>query len=273
MSTLELGIVSDEIAPDFREAVSYGLKWGISRYELRMLKSGRIPHVNKEEVDEICALIDRHELTITAVSPGLFKLPVSDQAGITHELEVVLPETIEFARKVGSSLIIVFGFQSDSTDLLNQRKKAAEIIRKAAEMVGEASMMLAVENEPGFLCDTGKNTARFIEQVAHPALRSNWDPCNSYGTDEIPFPEGYESVGKYIVNVHAKDTKLGALVKCLPLGEGKIDWPGQIKALLDDRIVDHITIETHCLPLIEQSEKNVHYLKNLLARLSDEELT
>ncbi len=264
MSSLEIGIASDEISPDFKEAIHYGLGWGIKKYEIRVLKSGRIPKADKDEVDEVCDLIKEHDLEITAVSPGIFKLPVSDESGLQHEIDVLLPQTIEFAKKVGSSLIIVFGFKQDDSPLEKQRDEAIEIVKKAAKIVSAANMTLAIENEPGFLCDTGKNTARFIERVDHPAVKSNWDPCNSFGTDELPFPDGYEAIKKHIVNVHAKDTKLGGLVECLPLGEGVIDWPGQVKALLRDQIVQHITIETHCLPLIKQSEKNVRYLKNLL---------
>ena len=42
---LALGIVSDEIATDFRTAVGHGLSWGITRYEIRCLVSGRVPEV------------------------------------------------------------------------------------------------------------------------------------------------------------------------------------------------------------------------------------
>ncbi len=269
MSTLELGIASDEISSDFNEAVQYGLKWGIKKYEIRVLKSGRIPEVDEQEIEEVLKTINKHALTITAVSPGLFKLPVSDP-GIDHELEVLLPKTIEFAKRVNSNMIIVFGFKSDGTDIEAQRTKGVEIMKRAAKIVEKENMMIAIENEPGFVCDTGTNTAKFIERVGHPLVRSNWDPCNSYGADEQVYPDGYQAIKKYIVNVHAKDTKLGGLVKCLPLGEGIIDWPGQIEALLNDQVVKHITIETHCLPLVEQSEKNVHYLKQLLAKLGAE---
>ena len=31
---IELGIVSDEICPDFREAVELGMGWGITRFEI-----------------------------------------------------------------------------------------------------------------------------------------------------------------------------------------------------------------------------------------------
>jgi hypothetical protein len=48
------------------------------------------------------------------------------------------------------------------------------------------------------------------------------------------------------------------------VGEGNIDWQGQVQALVRDRIVRHITIETHCHPLVENSQKNVQVLRKML---------
>ena len=116
----------------------------------------------------------------------------------------------------------------------------------------------------GFWCDTGKNTHHVITTAAHSSLGANWDPCNAYGTDERPYPEGYEAVKDTIVNVHAKDTNKGALIQCVPIGAGAIDWRGQIAALLHDGIVGHVTIETHCLPLIDNSRHNVEILRQYI---------
>jgi sugar phosphate isomerase/epimerase len=125
-------------------------------------------------------------------------------------------------------------------------------------------MKLAVENEPGFWCDTGKNTAGIIRRAGAGALGANWDPCNAFGTPELPYPEGYEAVRDVMFNVHAKDTLEGALIQCVPIGEGVIDWSGQVSALLRDRPVGHITIETHCHPLVGNSKRNVETLVRLM---------
>jgi sugar phosphate isomerase/epimerase len=136
---------------------------------------------------------------------------------------------------------------------------------RAAETAGMHGVTIIIENEPGFWCDSGANTATLIETVDSPFLKANWDPCNGYGTSERPFPEGYESVKKHIANVHVKDTKEGSLIRCVPVGEGALDWKGQMEALVRDQLVRHVTIETHCLPLVECSKKNVDTLRTYLA--------
>jgi len=270
---LELGIVSDEITPSFRDAVRHATGWGITRFEIRCLSSGRVPDVDAAEWEDLLRVRQEHGLTITALSPGIFKHPLSKQAEIERELHDVLPRTMAMARQCGARLIIVFGFQRGPGETPAGDAAAVGFLRRAAEAAAREELTLAVENEPGFHCDTGANTRRIIRDVGSPALGANWDPCNAYGTAEVPYPEGYEALKPVIVNVHAKDTRKGALIQCVPIGDGAIDWNGQIQALLRDRIVGHITIETHCLPLVEQSEKNVRVLRALMERVSNSNIS
>jgi sugar phosphate isomerase/epimerase len=261
---LHLGIVSDEIDPDFRVAVQHGMEWGITRYELRCLVSGRVPRVDAHEMDAVASLVKSTGAQITALSPGIFKAHVADAATIEEELRTVLPATLEMAQRLDSRMVIVFGFQRQMGEPADNRHRVVEYMHRAAELAHAAGIRIAVENEPGFWCDTGKNTHGIITTVGHAAFGANWDPCNAYGTDEIPYPVGYDALKDVIINVHAKDTIKGSLIQCIPIGAGAIDWKGQIHALLRDRIVSHVTIETHCHPLVENSRHNVDILRNYM---------
>lgn len=263
---LPLGIVSDEISPGFRDALRHGLSWGITKYEIRCLATGRVPGVEPAEWSDLLLAVKQHGVAITALSPGIFKHTLLQTEELERELADVLPRTIVMARECGAPLIIVFGFKRLPDEPADHHVIAVDYLRRAAEIAGRAGVTIAIENEPGFHCDTGAHTRRMIEEVGSTALGANWDPCNAYGTDEVPFPDGYETMKPVIVNVHAKDTIAGSLIQCVPIGEGAIDWKGQMRALMHDRIVGHVTIETHCLPLVEQSEKNVRMLRRLMER-------
>ena len=271
MKPIALGIVTDEVSTDFNEAVHHSLGWGISIFEIRVLKSGRIPAVDAGELREIKSLAKSNNLRISALSPGIFKLPVSQTAGLESELKSTLPKTLELARDLGASMVIVFGFQREQNESPGNFQRAVDFMGRAAAMAQKDGVRLVVENEPGFWCDSGVNTAKMIEAVNSPSLRANWDPCNGYGTAEKPYPAGYESIKQFIANVHVKDTKEGALIRCVPVGEGALDWKGQLEAIVRDEIVNHVTIETHCLPLVEKSKQNVdtlrHYLSEIYSRL------
>lgn len=267
MPPLDLGIVSDEISQDFQEALQYGRQWGIRIFEIRCLKSGRVPDVDPEEFRAVLDLVRKHQVTVTALSPGIFKHPLSEHQALERELSETLPKTLEMAGQLGARLVIVFGFQRQPNEPEERRDVALDFLRRAAERAEREGMKLAIENEPGFWCDSGKNTARMIRDVGSRALGANWDPCNGYGTDELPFPDGYRAVRDVTLNVHVKDTLEGALIKCVPVGEGVIDWRGQLEDIVREKIVGHVTIETHCLPLIEKSRQNVETLRRYLREI------
>lgn len=267
MNQLSLGFVSDEISPDFREAARHAKGWGVSLFELRVLKSGRVPAIDAAELKDVFTVVENEHLRITALSPGIFKHPLSKSSELKRELEETLPQTLDLAKKFNASLVIVFGFQREANEAAGNFARVVDFMNQAAEEAEQVGITLAIENEPGFWCDSGSNTARLIQAVDSPALRANWDPCNGYGTPETPFPDGYEAIKRFIANVHVKDTKKGALIECVPVGEGVIDWKGQLQALLRDQIVKHVTIETHCLPLVEKSKQNVEALRKYLEEL------
>ncbi len=261
---LELGIVSDEVAADFRTAVRHGLSWGITRYEIRCLASGRVPEVNGQEWDDVLAAVREHGLAITALSPGIMKHSLDREDELEREIRETLPRTIDMAGTCGARMIIVFGVQKRTPEREGDHARVVGLLGRAAETAARAGITLAVENEPGFHCDTGAATRKIVDEVGSRAFGANWDPCNAFGTDEVPYPDGYAALKGVIVNVHAKDTARGSLIQCVPIGDGAIDWAGQIRALVRDRIVPHVTIETHCLPLVEQSGKNVRTLRALM---------
>jgi sugar phosphate isomerase/epimerase len=269
MKRLAIGILSDEIMPDFSKAAEYGISWGITLFELRTLRTGRVPDVDAEELREVDEVVRSRGLRITALSPGIFKHPLSDEEAIHFELETLLPETLSMAKKLRAPLVIAFGFRRREGEPPDGVRKAVEYMRQAAAAAERRGLKLAVENEPGFWCDSGSATASFIRKVGSAALGANWDPANAVGSQggERAFPEGYRAVREVLVNVHVKDTRAGTLVKCVPVGEGVLDWRGQLRALARDGRVGHVTIETHCEPLISKSKLNVttiqHYLKDI----------
>jgi sugar phosphate isomerase/epimerase len=265
MEPLALGIVTDEIAPDIETALRYGKEWGIALYELRCVGAGRVPFIDDDQIALIDAAVKDGSAKITALSPGIFKHALSDAAAIEHELTDVLPRTIAMAERFNAHLIIAFGFKRLPQDDDTLRRSAIGYFRRAAEIAAQHDIVIAIENEPGFWCDTGANTASILKEINSGNLRANWDPANALGTDEVPYPTGYKALKPYIVNVHVKDTIEGTLLRCVPVGQGKIAWKEQVRALLEDNIVSHLTIETHCHPLIEQSEYNIRTLRAYMA--------
>lgn len=267
MDTIALGIVTDEISSDIETALRCGKEWGISLFEVRCVGAGRVPFIAEEHAALIEQAVRTDGIKITALSPGIFKHSLSNPAAIEQELDETLPRTIEMAKRFGAGMIIAFGFERLPQDDESLRRCAIAHFRRAAEIAERAGIVIAIENEPGFWCDTGVNTAAILKEINSDHLRANWDPANALGTDEVPYPNGYKALKPYIVNVHVKDTIEGSRLRCVPVGQGRIAWKEQVQALLEDNIVSHLTIETHCLPLIEQSEYNIRTLRAYMDEL------
>jgi sugar phosphate isomerase/epimerase len=267
---MRIGIVTDEISPDIREAISLGVSWGIRDFEFRTSQSGRVPYISDEDLQELLTCQKEFGVKITALSPGLFKIPLEDEAAIKKDLDEVLQSTIQLAHKFHTDLIITFGFLRSVSASSLEFDRAVEVLRKAADHAEKEGITLALENEPGFWADSGKKTAKLLAAVNSKSLRANWDPANALGAENFPFPAGYEALKPWVVNIHVKDAKKEATLACVPVGEGRVNWEGQLRALVKDGRLRHVTIETHCLPLIEKSKQNVETVGRLLKKIQEE---
>jgi len=268
---MRIGIVTDEISPDIREAFSLGVSWGIRDFEFRTSKSGRVPFVSEEDLQMLLGAKKDFGVTIRALSPGTFKVPVDDRAAVERDLTEVLPVTMKLAHKLDTRVVITFGFLRSAGPEQSEFEQVVRVLKKAASLAEAEGITLALENEPGFWADSGKKTAKLLASVNSSYLQANWDPANALGVENYPFPAGYEAIKRWIVNVHVKDATRDSTLACVPIGEGKINWEGQLRALIRDGKVTHVTIETHCLPLIEKSKQNVETLKRMLKKIQQEQ--
>jgi len=260
---LDIAIVTDEIALDIRTAIAEGRKLGVRKYELRCVGSyeKRIPFIDPDDYRYLLDLVQKEEIEITALSPGIFKTKPSDQAALQLALEQTLPKTLVMAKELQAPVIISFGFLRDDS----REEVVVDLLRKTADLVQPAGLVVAIENEPGFFCDSGQTTARLLSAANRANLGANWDPANAIGTGELPFPVGYEALKPFIRNVHVKDAIIDARQGCKLLGEGGVNWAGQLAALQRDALVAHVTLETHHTPLLESTQFCHRRLTSLLA--------
>ena len=259
---LEIGIISDEISLDIRESIKLGLELGIKKYEIRCLGSyeKRIPFVDEEDLNFLTQQVEEGKIEITALSPGCFKIKPSEEDELKHHLEEMLPKTFELAKRFHTKKVISFAFIKDDFE----EDFVVDILKKVGAEAAKQDLIIAVENEPGFYCDTGEATARIVTKIDLDNVGVNWDPGNAAGCGDIAYPTGYEFLKPYIVNMHVKDAVAYPELKCLLLNDGGVNWLGQINALYNDKILSYITLETHYLPMLESTKEDLRRLKLIL---------
>ncbi len=193
---MEIGIVTDEISSDVKKAIETGVSWGIRNFELRIIENNRIPNLCDEKLHHILDLKKQYNIHFTALSPGTFKNTLENKAQIKKDIEETLPGTYRIAKLLGTKIVIAFGIRRSKIDNPEDEQEVIDIFQQVANTAKNEGIKIAIENEPGFWCDTGTNTARILQKINSPALRANWDPANAVGAEKKPFPDGYNNTEK-----------------------------------------------------------------------------
>lgn len=261
---MELAILSDELSLDLDEALAAGAELGFRKYEIRCIDSyeQRVPYFADGREERLQRAREKNGLSYTALTPGVFKIKPSETEALRRELDHTLPKTCAMAQRLGAPRVIVFGFMRGPGE---SYEDALSHLRAAAQIAQDHGLELSVENEPGSFCDTGFNTAAAIRSIDLPHAGINWDPANAVISGEAAYPSGYDAIKPHLQNLHIKDS--------IPLpdgkwenhliGDGGVNWLGHLAALLRDRPLSHLTLETHVFPVLDATREDLRRLKHL----------
>jgi len=275
-------IVTDELSGDPETAFELGLEWDVEHFELRGVFDGRVPRLSPYVRQCLIRAVRDFGVTITAISPGLFKCPFPAErprrsnlgwmdsgfyqswhearALVEDHMRNLLPASIDFAQEAGAKHIIAFSFSRGGAPAGPAPAGVVELLAEAAEAARAGGLELLIETEEGFWADTGERSAALVERAGAPFLAINWDPANALIEGDIPFPNGYAALKHLVRNVHFKDARRYPDGSWELLAEGDVDWAGQIAALAADGYDGFIAVEPHLSPSVAST-------RNALARL------
>ena len=284
---MQICLITDEISADPETAIELGVEWGVRNFELRGYFAERAPKLTPYQKDRLREMLERYRAKVVALSPGLFKFPFPSphwgafpvaaiEADLHHNwrcahdlarahIHDLLPASISYAGELGAKVILAFSFQRNGGEPGPAPEPVLEILRQAAEMTASAGLTLAIEVEAGFWADTGEHSKRLLEDVAHPALRLNWDPGNALEAGDLPYPDGYSHIRGRVAHVHFKDARRLAGGRHQYVIDGDIDWAGQIQALIRDGYAGYISIETHMQPKVACARNALERLRVLMS--------
>ena len=262
---LQIGIVTDEVSRDLAEALEIARSWDLSLFELREGGEGRFPDFTDDEVRLVDELIQSGG-RITAVSPGILKGNVADWQNIRRELDDVLPRSIELAQRFECPLMIVFGFERAPDDE-RDRTLVSDVLTEVAETAAAADLTVAIENEPNFWFDRPDTSAELLAEIGHPTLRLNWDPANQHWGGSLPTYDDFLVLQRYIANLHVKDIDPDEPASpWRPVGTGSTPWRQILRWIINETDLEHVTIETHCEPLVESSRRSVETVREIVSK-------
>lgn len=267
---MELGIITDEVHADFAVACRHAAAWGLPLVELRNVDGKNVVLLDDAEAERAKATVEELGLRVSGVASPVFKSPLDGRAaGGKVEFSVPGAESVEaqlelleracdLASRFGTRLVRVFTFlrvpwSDEVVDQVVRRMVAA------ARVAARHDVVLAVENEPACVVGTGAELGEFLARLYErldpelaPHVGALWDPGNALALgEERPYPDGYRALPvDRLVHVHLKD--LGAEPASygtfVPIGQGRIDYRAQFRALREDGYRGSLVLEPHYAP-------------------------
>jgi sugar phosphate isomerase/epimerase len=258
-----LAVINDEISQDFDHACSviandFGLQW----IELRAMWNKNITALDASEIAEAQKILAKYNLRVTDIASPLFKsdwpgAPVSKQSERRDQFhadfdfkqqDALLTHCIDLAKTFGTDRIRCFDFWR-LDDVKPYRDAINKKLGEAAKICAKSNLILLLENEMSCNTATGQEAAATLKAIPDANFMLNWDPGNAATfPGSMPYPNGYDLLPKErIGHCHAKNVKRTPDGKWewAPVGEGVVDWAGQLRALKRDGYHYALSLETH----------------------------
>lgn len=280
---LALSVIGDEIGPSLEEMISFAREHGLKRLDMRTIDGRNLLGMTTEEIIEISRKLEKAGISVpTFVSPlfkwqaegketGAGKVDFAFDPKLCPVLDVVT-HAAQIAVILGARHMRVFSY------LRYPGFKVADILRDKnfAKLMGLADnydIAMQLENEP--VCNIGNigQLANFfverqstiedddyddfdddeteeqreaIERAIN-LMRPLVDIANSWSTGERPSDADIATLAPLVTALHLKDRDLAAN-RTVPLGDGNIPWPAELRRLLGGAKAKEIlvSIETHC---------------------------
>ncbi len=254
---MQLAIITDEITQDFTHALEVCAALGVKTIELREIEGKNIVFHDEDSLRRIKALVEQAGMRVCAIDPPLLKChfwkdayrpgvealtqfpasPLDTEQQQWHIFESALA----IAPFFGASMVRVFSFWRTFPTAM--RTEILHVLLAFLPRLEAAGLTLVLENEHACNIATGAEARWLLDRINSPNFGMIWDPGNAAKLIASPFPTDYQQVRGRVLHVHVKDVDAqGHFVK---LGTGKIDYVGQLRALVDDGYDGMLSLETH----------------------------
>ena len=161
--------------------------------------------------------------TVTIVAPETS--PISPDAAVRKAAVERLKWAIDCNKALGAETMVgpfhsPLGVFSGDPPTADEKKRAADVLRQAAEYAKQANLMLAIEYLNRFECyflTTAADAAALVKNVDHPNFRTMYDTFHA-NIEEARPSTAIKTVAPYLAHVHISENNRGTP------GTGQVDW-------------------------------------------------
>jgi sugar phosphate isomerase/epimerase len=262
MCPFRLAVINDEITQDFEKACQiasgdFGLHW----IELRSMWNKNVTELDAKQIEDARKILEQHKLRVTDIASPLFKTdwpgaPRSSQSEKRDQFHAdfdssaqdkLLERCISLCKSFNTDRIRCFDYWR-LDDPKPYRAAINAKLQSAAERCAKDDVILLLENEMSCNTATGEESAAVLKAIPNKNFMLNWDPGNAAALDSTPYSTGYQVLPKdRIGHCHCKDVvrKLDRKYDWAPVGDGMVDWVGQLQDLKRDGFHYGLSLETH----------------------------
>jgi len=271
---LTLGVVTDEIDPDFEHACAVAAELGMQVVEMNNLWGKPADRLEAADIARVRDIVRRSNLRVDAVGTLAFKAVEFSKNPNLHTSSEYREhlETIGRAARIARSLaevsdepaVRIFSFRREPMEGLGNPspilpdggglpddilERIVGGLHAACDLAQQEGVRLLVENVRSCWGNTGLNTARILQAANRPELAIIWDIANDFVSCGQQYREGYVATKPYATCVHFKDARVVdptiGLTAWMPIGQGAVDVDGQVADLVADGFRGPVLLETH----------------------------
>jgi hypothetical protein len=261
MDKTRISAITDEIGVTTADAITFSHQYGLKFIELRNNPDRRREYAfsPEAEIKADAARFASEGLKVSFLNTSLMKFtwpgtePVrrrtetpearekrlaTEQARWDRRIED-LRKAIRCAQVMGTDKIRIFtGSRVADPKAMHQR--IANELGEMALIAAREKTVLLLENEGSCNIGTSAEAADILKLLPSRGIGLNWDPQNTLGLKEIPFPDGYELLPKKrVLNVQFKGKGV------MPDSTEKLDWRTILQRLEKDGYKGKVGLETH----------------------------
>jgi sugar phosphate isomerase/epimerase len=260
-------------------------EWDLPFAEIRGVDGKNVSDLSPDELRRAKAEMDARGIKACGIASPFYKCELTGGAAaetgnlhLAHDRALdeqrdVLQRCIRAAHTFETPFVRVFAFWRRGETTPEIASRITDLFHEPLRTAREAGVTLLLENEHACYMSTGEEAASLLSVLGPEGLGAVWDPGNAYSAGETAYPDGYEAIKPYLRHVHLKDLRKNpdGSSAWVPMGEGDIDYVGQLKALNRDGYSGVLSLETHYRPESGSSEEgsaeSLRGLRTLLSRL------
>jgi sugar phosphate isomerase/epimerase len=256
-----LSAITDEIGKTNDDAIAFAHQYGLKFIELRNIPEDRREYAlsPEEKIKAHAAQFAREGLKVSFINTGMLKFawPGTEPVRRRPETEEAKAKRLAVEKKrwdermdyLKKSIACAHIMGCDKVRVFtgNRIAEPKSLHPRIADEIGEMSLVcakekvyLVIENEGSQNIGTAAEVVEILKRIPSKWVGFNWDPQNSLGLKETPFPDGYTILPKKrMLNVQVKGKGI------MPTSTEKLDWRAIFRQLDKDGYRGKVGLETH----------------------------